>query len=108
MYTPNKYSKLDNVTDAYLWHCRLDHINKNRINGLAQDDILNINDCELLPTCEFYLLEKITKSPFIEKDEQANDVLDLIHSDVCGSMNINTKGGYSYFITFTDNLFRYG
>ena len=50
----------------------------------------------------------MTKSPFIEKDEQASEVLDLIHSNICGPMNISAKGKYSYFITFTDDLFRYG
>ena len=36
MYTPNKYPKLDNITDAYLWHYRLGHINKNRTNRLRR------------------------------------------------------------------------
>ena len=67
MYTLNKYPKLDNIIDAYFWHYRLDHINKSRINRLVQEDILNINDCESLPTCKSYLLGKMTKSPFTEK-----------------------------------------
>ena len=69
MYTPNKCPKLDNVLDAYLWHYRLDHINKSRINKLAQEGILSINDCESLPTCESCLFEKMTKSSFTEKGE---------------------------------------
>ena len=76
-YTPNKRPKLDNIIDAYLWYCRLSHINKNMIHRLAQEGILHINDCESLPTYESCLLEKITKSSFIEKDKQANDVLGL-------------------------------
>ena len=50
----------------------------------------------------------MTKSPFTEKDERASKVLGLIHSDVCRPMNISVRGGYSYFITFTDDLSRYG
>ena len=50
----------------------------------------------------------MTKSPFTEKDEQASEVRGLIHSDICGPMNISARGGYSYFITFTDDLSRYG
>ena len=50
----------------------------------------------------------MTKSPFTEKGERASEVLGLIHSDVCGPMNISAKGRYSYFITFTDDLSRYG
>ena len=108
MYIPNKRPKLDDVTDAYLWHYRLGHINKNRINRLAQEGILYINDYELLPICEFCLFGKMTKSLFTEKDERASEVLDLIYSDVCGPMNISAKRGYSYFIIFIDKLSRYG
>ena len=46
---------------------RLDHINKNRMNRLAQEEILDKNDYESLPTCEFYLLGKMIKSPFTKK-----------------------------------------
>ena len=52
MYMTNKYPKIDKVNEKYLWHCRLGHINKNRINRLTQQDILKINDYESLPTYE--------------------------------------------------------
>ena len=58
------------------------------MNRLAEERILGKDDYELLPTCEFCLLEKMTKSSFTEKDERASDVLSLIHTDVCGSMSI--------------------
>ena len=50
----------------------------------------------------------MTKSSFKEKDERANDVLGLIHTDVCGPINISTREGYYYFIIFIDDLSRYG
>ena len=34
--------------------------------------------------------------------------MELIHSDVCGPMLTHVIGGYSYFITFTDDFSRYG
>ena len=103
-----KCPRIDNVSEVYLWHCRLGHINKNRINRLAQEGILEVGDCESLPTCESCLLGKMTKSSFNEKDERANKLLGLIHSDVCGPMSSSARGGYFYFITFTDDLSRYG
>ena len=48
------------------------------------------------------------KSSFTGKDERASEVLGLIHTDVCGSMNINVRDRYYYFIIFTDDLSRYG
>ena len=50
----------------------------------------------------------MTKSPFAEKGEQASKVLRLIHIDVCGPMNISARDCYVYFITFIDDLSRYG
>ena len=47
------------------------------------------------------------KSSFKEKYERATDILSLVYSDVYGSMSISPKGGYNYFITFTDDLSRY-
>ena len=75
VYSTGKHPRLDSVSDIYLWHYRLGHINKNRINRLTQEGILEVNDCESLPTYESYLLGKMTKSPFTEKDERANELL---------------------------------
>ncbi|KAK9009221.1 hypothetical protein V6N11_035766 [Hibiscus sabdariffa] len=50
----------------------------------------------------------MTKAPFSGKGERASDLLGLIHSDVCEPMNTQARGGYQYFITFTDDFSRYG
>ena len=40
--------------------------------------------------------------------ERASDILDLVHTDVCGPILIQARGGYSYFIIFTDDMSRFG
>ena len=40
--------------------------------------------------------------------ERATDLLEIIHTDVCGPMNIKARDKYHYFLTFTDDLSRYG
>ena len=50
----------------------------------------------------------MTKDPFTGHSERANELLDLIHIDVCGSLSSDVRGGYKYFITFTDDFSRYG
>ena len=50
----------------------------------------------------------MTKRPFSGKGLRANQPLELIHSDVCGPMNVKARGGYEYFITFIDDYSRYG
>ena len=50
----------------------------------------------------------MTKSPFTKKDERATELLGLVHTDVCGPMSTSARGGYFYFIAFTDDLSQYG
>ena len=39
--------------------------------------------------------------------EQATDLLEIIHTDVCDPMSVDARGKYRYFLTFTDDLSRY-
>ena len=48
------------------------------------------------------------KRPFNAKSSRANDLLELVHSDVCGPMSTQAKGGHKYFITFIDDYSRFG
>ena len=50
----------------------------------------------------------MTKAPFAGHSERASDLLGLIHTDVCGPISSISRGGYQYFITFTDDFSRYG
>ena len=60
------------------------------------------------PAREPCLLGKMTKTPFSGTMERATDLWEIIQTDVCGPMNIEARGGYRYFLTFTDDLNRYG
>ena len=53
-------------------------------------------------------MSKMTKTPFSGIMEQANDLLEIIHTNVCGPMSVEARGEYCYFLTFTDDLRRYG
>jgi len=50
----------------------------------------------------------MTRNPFSGKGTRASELLGLIHTDVCGPLTITARGNYDYFITFTDDLSRYG
>ena len=103
-----KKRKFSDTNDAFLWHCRLGHINQNRINKLHTNGYLDPLKTATYETCHSCLKGKLTKTPFKGHGERAEELLGLIHSDVCGPMSIHAKGGYSYFITFTDDFSRYG
>ena len=91
----------DNST--YMWHCRLGHIGVKRMKKLHSDGLL-----ESLERCEACLMGKMTKTPFSGMMERATDLLEIIHTDVCGPMSVASRGGYRYVLTFTDDLSRYG
>ena len=65
-------------------------------------------DYELLDACEPCLMGKMTKTPFFETMERATDLLEIIHTDVCEPISVEARGGYRYFLTFTDDLSSYG
>ncbi|KAK0577350.1 hypothetical protein LWI29_031736 [Acer saccharum] len=50
----------------------------------------------------------MTKRSFFAKGARATECLGLIHTDVCGPMSIQARGGYEYFISFTDDYSRFG
>ena len=99
----NKRKKGDNLKSSYLWHCRLGHISERRMTELHKCGSLGSFDYESFDTCESCLLGKMTKLPFKRKGERANELLDLIHTNVCGPMSVHARGGFVYFITFIDD-----
>ena len=50
----------------------------------------------------------MTKTPFSGTMERATNLLQIIPTDVRGPMSVDARGGYHYFLTFTDDLSRYG
>nr|GEV00619.1 hypothetical protein [Tanacetum cinerariifolium] len=51
---------------------------------------------------------KMTRKSFSHSPERATDLLEIIHTDVCGPLRHVSRQGASYFITFTDDYSRYG
>src|SRR3954447_14471211 len=97
-----KRIKLNNDS-TYMWHCRLGHIGMKRMKKLHSDGLL-----ESLDRCEACLMGNMTKNPFTGVMERATELLEIIHTDVCGPMSVASRGGYRYVLTFTDDLSRYG
>ena len=95
------------TNNFYLWHLRLGHINKDKmlcvsISGLIpQIDPLNFN------TWESCVKGKMTQKPFT-KHWKFNDLLEVIHLDICGPLRTKTNKGIDYFVTFTNDYLRFG
>ena len=103
-----KRYKFNNDSATYLWYCRLGHIGVKRMKKLHADGLLESLDYESVDACEPCLMGKMTKTLFSGTMERATDLLEIIHTDVCSPMSIEARGRYRYFLTFIDDLSRYG
>ena len=96
-----KRCKVYNDSATNLWHCCLGHIGVKRMKKLHKDGFLESLGYESFDTYEPCLMVNMTKTLFSGTMAWANDLLEIIHTDVCGPMSIDARGGYHYFQTFT-------
>ena len=104
----HKRKEIFPVNQTHLWHLRLGHINLERIRRMVTGGLLSPLDVTTLSVCEPCLEGKITMRPFKAKGYRAKEVLDLVHTDLCGPMSTSAREEYEYFITFIDDYSRYG
>ncbi|GKA95516.1 retrotransposon protein, putative, ty1-copia subclass [Tanacetum coccineum] len=76
----NKRAKID-LDSALLWHCRLGHISKKRIEKLQHDGLLNSTDLRAFEKCVPCMSGKMARKPYTHQVERAKDLLGLIHTD---------------------------
>ncbi|GKB77793.1 zinc finger, CCHC-type containing protein [Tanacetum coccineum] len=83
------------LDSSYLWHCRLGHINKKRIDKLQRDRILQPTHDESLEKCKSCISGKMARKPFPHQVERAKDLLGHIHTYVCGPFRTVSREGVS-------------
>ncbi|GJY85226.1 retrotransposon protein, putative, ty1-copia subclass [Tanacetum coccineum] len=108
IYTVSNKRAKHNLDSTYLWHCRLAHISKKRIEKLQHDGLLKSTDEESFDKYVSCLSGKMTRKPFPHHTERATDLIGIIHTDACGPLRHVLRQGVSYFITFTDDYSHYG
>lgn len=99
--------KLTNENSSSLWHKRLGHISKQRIQRLVSDGVLDQLDFTDFDVCVNCIKGKQTNTRKLSA-QRATDVLELIHTDICGPFPTASWNGQRYFITFIDDFSRYG
>ncbi|GKA51350.1 zinc finger, CCHC-type containing protein [Tanacetum coccineum] len=108
MYAMSNKIVKPNLNSTLLWHCRLGHISKKRIEKLQHDGLLALTDIKSFEKCVSCMSRKMARKPYSHQVERAKDLLRLIYTDVCSLFKIVSRQGASYFVTFTDNFSRYG
>ena len=99
---------LSNESSAYLWHKRLAHISKERTERLVKNDILPNLDFTDLGVCVECIKGKHTRQTLKKAATRSSQLLEIIHTDICGPFDVPSLGGERYFITFIDDFSRYG
>ena len=99
-YTVNVMEKDDAVE---LWHRRLGHMGEKGMTQLARRNILFGIDKVHLNNCVDCLVGKQSRVAFRSSlPSRVENVLDLIHSDLCRPMP-KSLGGAQYLVTFIDD-----
>ena len=98
-------------TSEEIWHQRYGHLSLKNLRLLRDQKLvkgLNFQSDDHFEVCEGCAQGKQIRATFPrEPATRAKDVLDLVHSDVCGPMEETSLGGNKYFITFIDDKSRY-
>ncbi|MCF7184086.1 DDE-type integrase/transposase/recombinase, partial [Corynebacterium sp. MC-13] len=103
----NMVNAVEDDKSSTLWHKRLSHISEKGLNVLAKKKLLS--DCKgaKLEKCEHCLAGKQNRVSFKSNPpSRKTELLELVHSDLCGPMKTMTLGGVLYFVTFIDDCSR--
>jgi hypothetical protein len=94
--------------NAMLWHEKLGHLNMASLKELdAMVDGMNLKEVSLHHICEGCVKGKHQRTSFLKDGAtMASQLLEIVHTNVCGPMKTTSHGGARYFFTFIDNFSR--
>jgi hypothetical protein len=96
----------DTISLSELWHRRLAHIHYRALPALKKM-VTVLPEIQIQiqheGVCKGCALGKNIKGFFPNSDNRSKDILDLIHSDVCGPMTVASLNGYLYYVLFIDD-----
>ncbi|KAL4296424.1 hypothetical protein GQ457_12G004830 [Hibiscus cannabinus] len=96
-----------NDSSTELWHKRLSHMSEKGLNCLAKKNQLSGLKNATLKNCAHCLAGKQRRVSFrSHPPHRRSELLELVHSDVCGPLKVRSHGGALYFVTFIDDCSR--
>ena len=109
-----EYAQLSTTSSAPslgLWHCRLGHLNYYYVDCLVKKELVHgmkYSNDDFDKQCKGFASGKMHKFPVPKQSlNRATQPLELVHTEVCGPMNVDSIGGSKYMFTFTDAYTRY-
>lgn len=83
------------------WHKKLGHRNYDDIKHMTKFG-LKVKPCDCSDQCEACIVGKMARKKFPKKSTPATETLDIIVSDVCGWMQVESLSRKLYFVTYID------
>ncbi|OMO99089.1 Integrase, catalytic core [Corchorus capsularis] len=103
----NNVNAVEDDASANLWHNRLAHFSEKGLLLLARQSLIPIPSAKgkglIVNSCDHCLFGKYRRVSFRIPATRKENRLELIHSDVCGPMEVESLGGNRYFLTFIDD-----
>ena len=96
-------------TDLDLWHQRMGHLCEQQLKHMVNKGLatgIKFRKASGLSFCEGCVEGKMHRTPFQSVGVRSTRKLQLVHSDVCGPMPVESLGGQKYFVTFIDDYSR--
>jgi hypothetical protein len=104
----SKRKRCDDATSVKLWHCRLGHISRRMIERVIKDGILHPLDFSNSDYCINCIKGKYAKQIKKGEAKRSAGVLEIIHTDICGSFPVKFVDDFDSFIIFINDFLRYG
>ena len=99
------------TADLNLWHRRMAHVHTTGIRDLVRKDVVEGIKVDLkkdIVRCEACVYGKSTRAPIPKSGgARAVNILDLVHTDVCGPFPVPSLGNSLYFVSFVDDRSRF-
>jgi transposase InsO family protein len=109
-----KILSVSDMQQAFLWHRRLAHVNAMDLAKLVSQEMatgvsITAQGASSLKTyvCEPCIYGKHARKPFPSSTSETTSVLELVHSDLAGPMQVKSLVGAYYFVTYLDDFSGY-
>lgn len=97
----------DSISICELWHRRFVHLHYKDLTSVKKMVTCTPDvQVENYDVCRGCLIDKNSKSPFHSSDSRSKGILNLVHSNICGSMSAPSLSGYLYYVIFIDDFSR--
>ena len=93
------------VTAFNVWHFRLGHLSRKRLNILSQS--FPFIPKHTIEPCDVCHLAKQRKLSYLPSLSKASKIFELIHLDIWGPFSKHSIHGHKYFLTIVDDFSRY-